>query len=264
VIGLVLSMVLSQPVVTGFRSAPSDFVANTFHIHVVVDESISPDLLRSLARPQVTLWLQTNSNVLKDSTLENVARFDTAWIQLRAPLSSSQALVFKRVPKAGVWAKSVSDAKSLKGKLPGVRAMALDIDSLAELELIRGLRAQLVRWTPTEPVSVMAWSSFSQLAARRIVKFPAEQTPVMTCQKRSTKQPAVEISLAMLFTLGKDIFPCGTGNLVELDPKIEPFILAGLAARDPSAQLVFSPGAEEEKVRAVRELLKNLLSGPSR
>ena len=85
------------------RGSPEVFVATLPRVHVRVHEELDADRLRELARPGVTLWLSTRSNTLRASMVENVARFDSAWVQLRWPLKPVDANVFSKLPKAGAW-----------------------------------------------------------------------------------------------------------------------------------------------------------------
>src|SRR6266700_7350782 len=72
-------------------NAPTALAPQGTRVHVKASEDLDPDRLRALARPGVTVWLSTRSNLLKVSTMENLNRFDGAFIQLRAPVTQSQA-----------------------------------------------------------------------------------------------------------------------------------------------------------------------------
>jgi hypothetical protein len=247
------------------QSPSRDFVPNTFPVHVIVDERLEPDLIRSLARPQVTLWLTTDSNVLKESTLENVARFDTAWIQLRAPLSLSVANTFRRTPRAGVWAHSLQEAKQLNGRLPGVRRMAIELSGVSvDWEALRALRPSFLRWRPGGEIDLLSWSTFLQVkAGRKLVQLDGDSVPQI-CRERSPFTPGVYIAIGSAMSLSKDVFPCGKGNMIALSPSTELWLLTALAVRDPSSELIFEVGSDVEKARALIQVLPQLLVGTAR
>src|SRR5437879_653198 len=78
---------------------PQELAAPSLAVHVLAHEDLDPDRLRSLARPRVTLWLSTGSNVLRASTLDNLRRFESAYVALRAPITESQARSFEKIPR---------------------------------------------------------------------------------------------------------------------------------------------------------------------
>jgi hypothetical protein len=247
------------------QSPSRDFAPNTFPVHVIVDERLDPDLIRSLARPQVTLWLTTDSNVLKESTLENVARFDSAWIQLRAPLSMSVANTFKKTPRAGIWAHSLQEAKQLNGRLPGVRRMAIELSGVSvDWDALRTLRPSLLRWRPGGEIDLLSWSAFLQVkAGRKLVQLDGEGVSPI-CREKSPFAPGLFIEIGSAMSLSKDVFPCGKGNMMVVSPGTELWLLTALAARDRSAELIFEVGSDVENARALIQLLPKLLVGTAR
>lgn len=240
-------------------------VATAPRVHVRVHEALEPDRLRDLARPGVTLWLRTDSNTLKVSTLENLARFDSVWVQLRAPLKPVDATIFSKVPKAGAWLDLAS--LSLAGRLPGARRIALQTKgtlSDADFERIRRSRVSEVRWVPDAPIDLLTWSQFRGLSGRRVVaSSPGALLPV-SCAERTAADPSVELHVASLLALSSDVFPCGAGTRVVVQPDTELWLLQSLLVRDPSVELVIEVGADAKAALGARALLERLQVGPSR
>lgn len=246
------------------RGGPEGIVA-PFRVHVRVHESLDVDRLRDLARPNVTLWLSTKSNTLKTSTLENLARFDTVWVQLRSPIKAEQATPFTRVPRAGLWLSS-TDLKSA-GRLPGARPLAVSLEGAIDESIVAQLNAAHVKetvWASRVPLDVLSWGLFKQLPGRRVVVAgPSTLLPV-TCGDRTPSDPSVELHVANLLALSSDVFPCGTGTRVVVEPAIEPWLIQSLVARDPSVELVIEVGADAARAIAARKLLETLELGASR
>lgn len=234
-------------------------------VHVRVHEELDPDRVRELARPGVTLWLSTSSNTLRASMVENVARFDTAWVQLRAPLKPVDATVFAKLPHAGAWV----DVGSLDvvGRLPGARRSAVwwagPLDDALVTHLSRAHAAEL-RWTPAGPVDLLTWAQFNQLGGRRVIVATADTLLPVRCEARKRGDPSVELHVASLLSLSSDVFPCGVGTRVVVQPEIEPWLLQSLLVHDPSVELVIEVGASSARALAARALLERLQLGPSR
>jgi hypothetical protein len=247
------------------RGAPDVFVAPAPKVHVRVHEDLDPDRLRDLARPGVTLWLSTRSNTLRVSTVENVARFDVAWVELRAPLKPVDANVFKKLPHAGAWL-SMSTLEAA-GRLPGARLTALRVDGpLDEATTARVAKARPseVHWTPAGPVDLLTWGHFKQLPGHKVVKSaPATLLPVK-CPERPAGEPALEVHVASLLALSSDVFPCGPGMRVIVPASTEAWLLQSLVVRDPSVELVLEVGADPKAALGARALLDTLQLGPSR
>ena len=139
-------------------------------VHLRVHEDLEPDRLRELARPGVTLWLSTRSNTLRASTMENVGRFDAAWVQLRAPLAPFEARAFSKLPTTGVMLGL--ESLDVVGRLPGARRVALALKGPldeATVAKVRAARPSELRWTPEGGVDLLSWGQFSQLPGRRVI-----------------------------------------------------------------------------------------------
>ena len=231
-------------------------------MHVRVHEDLDPDRLRDLARPGVTLWLSTRSNTLRASTLENVARFDTAWVQLRAPLVPSDARAFSKVPSAGAWV-SVNSLKAASR----FRRVAVTLEGPldeAVIAKVSAARPAEVRWSPTGPIDLLAWGELRSLPGRRVVAAEPQRLLPVKCERRSAGDPSTELHVASLLALSSDVYPCGTGTRVVVQPQVETWLLQSMIVRDPSVELVVEVGAESARAVATRGLLERLGLGASR
>lgn len=246
------------------KTAPQVFVASRPRVHIRAHEDLDPDRLRELARPGVTLWLSTQSNTLRASTVENVARFDRSWVQLRAPLQSFDARVFSKMPTAGLWLDLAS--ASIARRVPGVRQLAVSVYGPLDAQQLRifDSRAAEVRWTPTAPVDVLTWGLFRQFPGRKIVVANSETLLSMQCAQQKTGEPSMEVHVASLLTLSSGIFPCGSGTRVIVDPLIDDWLLQSLLVRDPSVELVVEVGGDSKVALATRGLLDRLQLGKAR
>jgi hypothetical protein len=248
------------------RGSPEALVTGALKVNVFAGEDLEPDALRSLARPQVTLWLTTRSNTLKDSTVERLALFDEAWVRLRAPLSPTDARVLARVPKAGVWV-TPRELEGVVGRVPGVRRVAVDVDGPLDAELaerIRKARPAIVRWRPTEPVDLLGWGLFLALPGQKVLAPVATELRATPCAERSSAQPALEIHLATLLAMSSDVFPCGRGTRVIVEGDVDVWLLQSLLVRDPSVELVVGVADDGARAAKARKLLERLGLGPAR
>ncbi len=236
--------------------SPEAFTAPSVRVSVVVHEDVHPDFLRGLARPDVTLWLQTRSNTLRASTLENVARFDEAFVQVRAPLSSTDSRTFAKVPKLGVWVEASQLA--VVARLPGARRVAIDVAGPLDAALADRLSAakpSIIRWAPDAEVDVLQWGLFRQLPGRKIVVLPPSALRVINCADRSATQPSIELDLASVLTMNSDVFPCGRAPRVIVRPSVDHWMLQSLVVRDPSVELVVVIGRDEKAASETKLLL---------
>lgn len=225
-------------------------------VHVRAHEDLEPDRLRELARPGVTLWLETRSNTLRASTLEHLARFDMAWVRLRAPLRPADALVFRRLPRVGAWLRA--DSLAVAGRLPGARQVAVEVVGPLTEAIAAGVtagRPAWVTWAPEGGVDVLSWALFRQLPGRRVVRAAA---PPVGCDAIGPGGPAVELPASPAPS------PCGPGAWVVVTPETAHSTLRAILAREPSAQLVLEVGAEAGAVARARALFAHLGLGAPR
>ncbi len=224
-------------------------------VHVVVDESLHPDWVRAFARRGVTLWVQTHSNTLAASTLENVARFDAAFIQLRPPLTEADARVFARVPRAGVWA-SLSDAVALKGRLPGARKVALELPSVLTDETrqqVDGVHPWAVRWPVPQEADVLTWAWFQQLDGLKVAALEFEAAPEV-CQAVRQRGATVQSRSAR----------CAAAGWWVVNPAVGIDLVHRALLEAPATQLWLVVGADERLAKAAKTLLAQLSDDPGR
>lgn len=247
------------------RGAPEALVGPPPKVHVRVHEDLDPDRLRDLSRPGVTLWLSTSSNTLRASTLENLGRFDFAWVELRAPLAPHDAAVFRKLPHVGAWLGERT--LDVAGRLPGARRVALSfagpLDEARAAKLQR-VRPSEVRWAPEGAVDLLAWSLFKQLPGHKVVAAAPAALLALKCPSRPPGEPALEVHVANLLALSSEVYPCGPGMRVVVQPSVEPWLLQSLRLREPSVELVIEVGADAQQALAARALLERLALGPSR
>lgn len=222
-------------------------------VHVVASDELEPDVLRALARPGVTLWLETSSNTLRDSTLDSVLRFERVWVQLRAPITASAWKGLAKIPRAGIW---VAVTPALDLTLRGVRPVALEVRGAFDGALVG--RADELWWLPTEAPDLLEWSRFtSTVVGRRLVRWPVALTVPSSCTTRdAAAAPVVHVSTLLAMSSG--VFPCGSGTRVELNAETDPWLLQSLVVRDPSVELVLRVGNDVRQVGRARLLLEAL------
>jgi hypothetical protein len=248
------------------RGSPEAIISSSLRVHVIVSEEVGPDRLRALARPQVTLWLDARSNTLKESTLEQLGRFDEAWVRLRAPLAKADARVLAKTPKVGLWLDA-RDLDGVAGRVPGVRRLAIDVegpldDALAER--LRRARPAWIRWKPTEAVDLLSWARFRQVPGHQVWSPPPSALLPTRCAERTAAAPSLELHLATLLAMNAELFPCGRGTRVVVNGNLEPWLLQSLVVRDPSLELVVAIGGDPERAAAAVHLLDRLAFGPGR
>jgi hypothetical protein len=224
-------------------------------VHIRASEDLDPDRLRSFARAGVTLWLLTRSNLLKASTMENLNRFDAAFVQLRAPVTEAHARALTRAPRAGVWVDAgLVDAV---GRVLGPRPLAVSISGAldeATAARIGAARPELTEWVAPGSIDLLAWSLFRALPGRRIVTL--EQA--MACSGPVEHEPAAKVHIASLLSLGGAAFPCGLGPRVVVAPDTDRWLIQSIVVRDPTAELELDVGGDEGAAKKTAALLDEL------
>ena len=237
--------------------APEDFTAPAVRVSVVVHEDLDPDLLRPLARHDVTLWLQTRSNSLRASTIENAARFDEAFVQLRAPITREAAQLFARLPRVGAWLETAHLA--VVPRLPGARKIAVEIRGALDAALadrVAAAKPSMVRWSPdaNATLDLMQWGLFRQLPGRKVVVMPASSLRPATCTDQLAIT-SVELDVATVLTMNSAVYPCGKSPRVVIRPSIDHWLVQSLTVRDPSVELVVPIGTDVNAARETRTIL---------
>jgi hypothetical protein len=235
-------------------------------VSIEVWETLDPDRLRSLARPHVTAWMRTTSNTLAESTVENLQRFDVAWVELKAPLSVDEAAEFGRLPRAGAWG-SLEAMEVARQRLPGSRRLAVNLQvplDDAVFERLARLRPAVIRWTPPGPIDLLSWGLFRALGGRKVLVVTPELLRPVRCERRVPTEPALEVHLAQLLAMNSEVFPCGLGARIRVGPETAEWLLQSLLVRDPSAELVVSIGADAALASRAARLLDALGLGAPR
>ncbi|MCP3142093.1 hypothetical protein [Pyxidicoccus xibeiensis] len=153
---------------------PDTLALPGYRLHLVVDESVDADTLRALAGSGTVLWLRTRSNMLRDSTVEAVARFPEAYVQLRPPLLEAQAGQLRRAPRAGAWldSRTLGTGGAWHHRL-GPRKVAVDVHGRLDAETARrvaALRPSRVTWLPEAAEATLAgWGELVQLPGAKVL-----------------------------------------------------------------------------------------------
>lgn len=235
-------------------------------MHVRLHEDLEPDRLRAFARPRVTLWLDTRSNVLKASTLEHLSRFDQVYVHLRPPVTESQVRALEAAPRAGVWIEaSAVEGKGL-ARLVGPRFLAVMIKGAVDealFERVARLKPEIVEWVAPADTEVMAWSLFRQLPGRKFVTLEPGGLPPRACAGTDSG-PAARVHLASLLALGANAFPCGRGPRVVMASDTDRWLIQSVVVRDPTAELEIEVGADDAAAKKALQLLDELGLPPHR
>jgi hypothetical protein len=235
---------------------------SSVRVHIEAHDDLDPDALRGFARPNVTLWLSTTSNTLRDSTLENLERFDAAFVELRVPLSKSDAQAFDKVPRAGILS-SVENAGPLRQRLSARHPMAVRHRGRVDEHIIQSLRDARVAFSFWEPgqdgamFDVLQWSYWRQAPGTRVLKWttPIEVAPFCQALQRAS---ALELPVAHVMAAQGEVPRCGHLLRIRIEARAEPVEVQNLVKRFPNAELVIGVGADAHTSAQVRALLEAL------
>ncbi len=237
----------------GTAAGPEALALPGYRIHLIVSEDLDPDRLRGLARSGVVLWLKTRSNALRESTVENLARFSDAYVQLRPPLSEHGALQLRRAPSTGIWLSDL-DLGGAGLHRVGPRRLAVQISgALTEdrAAKVKASRAAHAIWDPPTDVDLLSWSRFEQLPGRRLVKLVG----AVGCAGTSARWVD---ATSLKPTPEPWQRPCGPGARVRVRADVSDELLRWLYRSDPSIELEVEIGSDERAAREARSLLDRL------
>lgn len=232
------------------------FLATAVRVHLHASEEVDPDYLRALARKNVVLWLSTRTNTLRASTLETIAKFDDAWIALRAPVRESDVRQLGKVPRAGVWLdfKDLDGARRVLGPRRTAVTLSGPLDEAA-FDKLQALRPAETIWSAPPQVDLLSWSLFRQLPGRKIlIRDPGEPLPADCPRDPGTAEPTLQSRTG----LNPGGFPCGRGPRIEVPWDIDRTVLKGLLVRDPTTELIVRLSDDPRMVTKVRRLLDDL------
>lgn len=246
--------------------APAQLVLAEYRLHLVVDESVEADDLRALAGSGTVIWLRTRSNMLRESTVEALALFPEAYVQLRPPLKEEQIRQLRRAPRVGAWL----DAQALSGQglhWLGPRRMAVEIRGALDEALARRLSAvhpSRIIWLPgSSEVSLESWGAFAQLPGSKLLSIGGDFSS--TCPELPWRAALSTVSLRVEEGTGGET--CGLGRRVVMKGFPNDAVLGAVLGRDPSTELELEigPGASElERARAWVRRLEVAVRGQSR
>jgi hypothetical protein len=244
-----------RPLTTG----PEPIVGAAVRVHVIASEELEPDVLRALARPNVVLWLTSSSNVIRESSIDTLARFESAFVRVRPPMDPSQLRALARAPRTGLWVDV--DRSTAIERARGSRPLAIEFTGAVDDEKVKALlqlKPTFTRWRPPAELDLLAWSRFRSLPGRKVVVVAPGGLLPRDCSQRAATEPAAELHVATLLAIGAPVFPCGAGTRVEIGLETEPWLLKSLVVRDPSVELVVKVDDSVRavgKVKAILELL---------
>ena len=245
---------------------PAEPLLPGYRLHLVADESLEADDLRALAGSGTVLWLRTSSNTLKDSTLEALALFPEAYVQLRTPIKEEHIRQFRKAPRVGAWL----EASSLAG--PGLhwlgpRRSAVELRGALGAELVRrvaALRPAWCLWTPGTPdISLEAWGAFAQLPGRKLLTWTGTLGPV--CPELPVRGALATISLRVEEGTGEET--CGLGRRVVMKGFPDDVALGPLLRRGPATELELQLGPGDsglDRARAWGRRLEEAVRGQRR
>lgn len=235
-----------------------ELVLPGYRLHVVVDESVAADDLRALAGSGTVLWLRTRSNTLRDSTLDALALFPEAYVQLRTPLKEEHVRQLRKLPRVGAWL----EAQTLTGSglhWLGPRRSAVEIRGPLDAELTRrlgALRPSWISWAPgASDVDLEAWGTFAQLPGRKLLSMTSPMGSL--CPPEFPWRGALAtVSLRVEEGSGAD--DCGLGRRIVMKGFPEDSALVALLSRDPSAELEVEAGTGERELARARAWVQRL------
>jgi hypothetical protein len=232
-------------------TGPEQWALPGFRAHLTVSERLDPDRLRALARPEVVLWLQTDSNLLKVSTREAVTQASAVWVQVRPPFRADSLESFRG--RVGAWVFEAGlDVARFRRWSPGRVAVELDGElSGAVLERVRGLRPLAVRWKAPGWPDAESWSRAGRLAGLEIRGLDGAVPDCSAVPRRIRARLRVSLDRA----LGES---CGLPLRVEVPPEVEEGRLRALLVERPDAELAVEVGADSAQADATRRLLERL------
>jgi hypothetical protein len=228
-----------------------------YRVHLLVHEDLDPDLLRLLARKNVVLWVRTRSNMPRTSTVENLARFPEAYLELRAPLTDEVIKVISRAPRAGAWLRAADLGGQGMHRL-GPRPLAVEIeaplDDAAE-EKIRAARPARVHWSPAEEPDLLSYARLRNLPGKKLVKLAPPPRASSECPNG---RPALWLDARN----DRGGLPCAAGARARVSPEVSNARLMQLYRVDPAIELELEIGVDEDAAAGAVQLLKRLESVP--
>lgn len=249
----------AQPVELPGR-VPTRPASAGYRMHVLVSEEVDPDGLRGLARPGVTLWVKTRSNMLRASMVEALARFEVAYVQLRPPVLAAHAAQLERARGAGFWLEE-AELEGPGVHLRGPRRLAVHIAgelSPGRAERIRRARPAAIFWEPSEPPDIEAFSVFVRLPGAKVVDLGEAAEALPGCgpwTQGLLRDVALRQGLWRTSARLPALLACPGRVQLRVEPSIGDAALARLFEANPAVELEVGL---EEGLQAIRALLDRL------
>ncbi len=236
---------------------PEALVLPGYRLHLVMDESVEADTLSALAGSGTVLWLRTRSNMLRDSTVEALARFPEAYVQLRPPVKEEHVRQLRRAPRVGVWL----EAQNLTGAglhRVGPRRIAVEVRGAMDAQLaqrLAGLRPSRIAWFPggTE-VTLEAWGQFAQLPGSKLLALSGPLGDA--CPELPRRAALATVTLRV--EEGASQSSCGLGRRVVMRGLPDEAALVALLSRSPSTELEVEVGTEAGELERARAWVQRL------
>jgi hypothetical protein len=251
---------------------PSGLFLPRVRLHLQVEDALDPDALRSLARAGTTAWVQTQSNMLRESTVEALGGFEAVFIQVRPPFLETHLRQLRRLPRAGLWFR-LEDAPALRLYRLGPRPVVvegrgeLNDARVAELERLRPFE---VHWEGTMVPGTR--SALEALRARKVIRLEGEGSALACTGEEEARARSLEpvsgragrgLWLARIAetpdALERLAMPaCGMALRVRLLGPPSDAGLARLFSLRALSELEVELGPDPEDARAVRRLQQRL------
>lgn len=229
-------------------TAPSAIALPTYGVHIFASEELGPDALRRLLRPDVTLWLDTRTNMLRASTLDALRAGGRSFVRLRAPINDAHQQQFATLP-SGVWLDA-KDGGQLKLHWIGARAVAFEVEGPAggrEWGAMAAFRPQVIFWAKP------GCEADSWAAARSMKGIVITVDATGLCAYAG---PPVKPSFRGMAPSTE------RAPFVWLRPESRPEQVRELLVKEPGTQILISVGDRASSVKAVSALLDALEGRP--
>lgn len=250
----VVALALASP-----AAEPEQLALPGYRLHLIAPESLHPDRLRALARPGVTLWLRTSSNALRDSTVENLRRFERAFVELRPPLASAHLRQLERAPAAGVWIAASAIGGGGLHRL-GARPLAIQLTGELGDEMfmrVKDARPAAVVWEAPAVPDLLSLGRLRQLPGAKLAVVPGLRlgaaSAAVGCRPAAG---APRLWVDARGAAGPEAWPvpCSLGARVRVDPAAKEALLRALHLRDPAVELEVEVMDEDQALGAERLL----------
>jgi hypothetical protein len=237
---------------------PAELALPGYRLHLIVDEDVEADALRALAGSGTVLWVRTRSNMLRDSTVEALALFPEAYVQLRPPLQEVHVRQLRRAPRVGAWLDAGALAAGGWHRL-GPRRVAVDVRGPLDAALanrVASLRPARVTWAPGEEEATLdAWGLFAQLPGAKLLAL-ASWPPGTSCPEPLGRGGLGSVTLRGDLRAASG--PCGLTWRVLMEGLPEDAALVALFSRTPSTELEVEVGKGEGELARARAWVRRL------